>query len=101
MKTALITGANKGIGFETAKQLLENGYFVFIGSRDIDNGESAVEQLKNRFRAYGSHSIGCNRRRLSGKSKISSQKQNRCIGCADQQRRNKRRNAAGSFGSAG
>lgn len=46
MKTALITGANKGIGFETAKQLLENGYFVFIGSRDIDNGESAVKQLK-------------------------------------------------------
>jgi len=46
MKTALITGANKGIGFETAKQLLENGYFVFIGSRNIDNGESAVRQLK-------------------------------------------------------
>ncbi|SDQ96999.1 NAD(P)-dependent dehydrogenase, short-chain alcohol dehydrogenase family [Chryseobacterium soldanellicola] len=46
MKTAFITGANKGIGFETAKQLLENGYFVFIGSRNIDNGESAVQQLK-------------------------------------------------------
>ncbi|WDF45334.1 SDR family oxidoreductase [Chryseobacterium sp. KACC 21268] len=47
MKTALITGANKGIGFETAKQLLENGYFVFIGSRNIENGESAVKQLKD------------------------------------------------------
>ncbi|AZA60106.1 SDR family NAD(P)-dependent oxidoreductase [Chryseobacterium indoltheticum] len=46
MKTVLITGANKGIGFETAKQLLENGYFVFIGSRNIDNGESAVKQFK-------------------------------------------------------
>lgn len=45
MKTVLITGANKGVGFETAKQLLENGYFVFIGSRSIENGKSAVQQL--------------------------------------------------------
>ncbi|KMQ68765.1 short-chain dehydrogenase [Chryseobacterium sp. FH2] len=46
-KKALITGANKGIGFETAKQLLQNGYYVFIGSRNVDNGNTAVEQLKS------------------------------------------------------
>lgn len=45
MKTALITGANKGIGFETARQLLEQEFFVFIGSRNIDNGLAAVRKL--------------------------------------------------------
>ncbi|KFF02538.1 SDR family oxidoreductase [Chryseobacterium luteum] len=45
MKKALITGANKGIGFETAIQLLKNGYFVFIGSRIMENGLLAVKQL--------------------------------------------------------
>ncbi|WP_293312392.1 SDR family NAD(P)-dependent oxidoreductase [Pedobacter sp. UBA5917] len=46
MKTVLITGANKGIGFETAKQLLAQGYFVFLGSRNASNGKEAEEQLK-------------------------------------------------------
>lgn len=45
-KTALITGANKGIGFETAKQLLQLGYSVFIGSRDLERGLKAVQDLK-------------------------------------------------------
>ncbi|KQT27640.1 hypothetical protein ASG22_20325 [Chryseobacterium sp. Leaf405] len=45
MKKALIAGANKGIGYETAKQLLENGYYVFIGSRKLENGILAVQQL--------------------------------------------------------
>lgn len=47
MKTALITGANKGIGFETARQLLQQGFYVFIGSRDLENGGEAVEKLKS------------------------------------------------------
>jgi NAD(P)-dependent dehydrogenase (short-subunit alcohol dehydrogenase family) len=46
MKKVLITGANKGVGFETAKQMLQNGYYVFIGSRTIENGRDAVEKLK-------------------------------------------------------
>jgi len=46
MKTVLITGANKSIGLETARQLLTKGYYVYLGSRDITKGEEAVKQLK-------------------------------------------------------
>ncbi len=46
MKTAFITGANKGIGFETAKQLTQKGFYVFLGSRNLENGTNAAEQLK-------------------------------------------------------
>ena len=47
MKKALITGANKSIGYEAAKQLLQNGYFVFLGSRNLENGRKAEEKLKS------------------------------------------------------
>ncbi|RZJ70636.1 MAG: SDR family NAD(P)-dependent oxidoreductase [Flavobacterium sp.] len=46
MKTALITGANKSIGFEAARQLLKAGFFVYLGSRSLENGQQAAEQLK-------------------------------------------------------
>ncbi len=46
MKNVLITGANKGIGFETAKQMAELGYYVYLGSRDINKGIEAVSKLK-------------------------------------------------------
>ena len=45
MKTALITGANKSIGFETARQLLQQGYHVFLGTRNAQRGQEAVEKL--------------------------------------------------------
>jgi NAD(P)-dependent dehydrogenase (short-subunit alcohol dehydrogenase family) len=47
MKTALITGANKSIGFETAKQLIALGYYVYLGSRDLEKGKQAVKRLGN------------------------------------------------------
>jgi NAD(P)-dependent dehydrogenase (short-subunit alcohol dehydrogenase family) len=45
-KTALITGANKSIGLETARQLLQKGYYIYLGSRNLENGLEAVEKLK-------------------------------------------------------
>lgn len=47
MKTVLITGANKSIGFETARQLIQQGFYVYLGSRSLENGLKAVEQLKS------------------------------------------------------
>lgn len=46
MKKALITGANRSIGFETARQLLQQGYYVYSGSRSSEKGQKAIEKLK-------------------------------------------------------
>ena len=46
MKYSLITGANKSIGFETARQLLQHGYYVYLGSRDLRKGQQAADQLR-------------------------------------------------------
>jgi NAD(P)-dependent dehydrogenase (short-subunit alcohol dehydrogenase family) len=47
MKKVLITGANKSIGFETAKQLLDLGYYVYLGSRDLEKGKEAAKELQS------------------------------------------------------
>ncbi len=44
-RVVLITGANKGIGLETARQLGKAGHTVLIGSRDRQRGEAAAKQL--------------------------------------------------------
>ncbi|NAS26282.1 SDR family NAD(P)-dependent oxidoreductase [Herbidospora sp. NEAU-GS84] len=49
MIVTLITGANKGIGFETARQLLDLGHTVYIGARDVERGEKAAAALGARF----------------------------------------------------
>lgn len=46
MKFALVTGANKSIGFEVAEQLAREGVYVYLGSRNPENGLEAVGKLK-------------------------------------------------------
>lgn len=45
-KVAFITGANRGIGYETAKGLGELGITVVIGARDLAKGQTAAKQLQ-------------------------------------------------------
>jgi NAD(P)-dependent dehydrogenase (short-subunit alcohol dehydrogenase family) len=49
MTTTLITGANKGIGFETARRLIAAGHTVHIGSRDPGRGRRAADALGARL----------------------------------------------------
>src|SRR5437867_2496478 len=45
MRTALVTGANKGIGHEVARQLATKGFHVFVGARNRGAGHTAADAI--------------------------------------------------------
>lgn len=49
MTITFITGANKGLGHEIARRLIEQGQTVLVGARDPENGAAAAERLGARF----------------------------------------------------
>lgn len=49
MTITFITGANKGLGFETARRLSDLGHTVLLGARHAERGRAAAEQLGVRF----------------------------------------------------
>ena len=49
MSITFITGANKGLGYETARRLIELGQTVVLGARDPERGQKAADRLGARF----------------------------------------------------
>jgi NAD(P)-dependent dehydrogenase (short-subunit alcohol dehydrogenase family) len=45
LPVALVTGANQGVGSEIAKALAADGYIVYVGSRNLTNGEKAAAEI--------------------------------------------------------
>ncbi len=50
-KVALVSGANTGVGFQIAKALSNNGYTVYVGSRDLQKGEAAANEIGGQAKA--------------------------------------------------
>ncbi|MDU4696487.1 MULTISPECIES: SDR family NAD(P)-dependent oxidoreductase [Paenibacillus] len=49
MTVTLITGGNKGLGFETARRLIAYGHVVYIGARSVERGKESADKLGAKF----------------------------------------------------
>ncbi|MFG2728417.1 SDR family NAD(P)-dependent oxidoreductase [Streptomyces canus] len=49
MTTTFITGANRSLGYETARRLIDAGHTVLVGARDPERGQAAADELGARF----------------------------------------------------
>jgi NAD(P)-dependent dehydrogenase (short-subunit alcohol dehydrogenase family) len=49
MTVTLISGANKGLGYETARQLIDRGHTLYIGARNVERGRAAASGLGGEF----------------------------------------------------
>jgi NAD(P)-dependent dehydrogenase (short-subunit alcohol dehydrogenase family) len=49
MTVTLITGANKGLGYETARRLIQQGHTVYLGARSVERGQAAASEIGARF----------------------------------------------------
>lgn len=54
-KIALITGANRGLGLEAARQLAQQGFTIILGSRDLAKGKAAAQSLHNE--GFDAHAV--------------------------------------------
>src|SRR5580693_9705720 len=44
-RVAMVTGANQGVGFQVAKELVAKGLTVLVGSRNFERGEAATKEI--------------------------------------------------------
>jgi NAD(P)-dependent dehydrogenase (short-subunit alcohol dehydrogenase family) len=49
MTVTLVTGANKGLGYETARRLVARGHTVYVGARSVEQGRTAADELGAQF----------------------------------------------------